>query len=153
LDDDQKRAPVTTTAPKATENINTLAVTTAAQAMKQSRTAAVQSTLYLSFALFSAVWGFLPWVGHELLVDAPVRFFFAFMLNIVTPSQGVFNLFIFVRLQYLHMRERNKDWSRLNCVKHCLQSSALLFASGQALAKVGTGVTAPNFLAFTCSLS
>jgi hypothetical protein len=133
LNDDQKESPVTTTAPKATENINTLAVTPSStgnnarkirQAMKQSRTAAVQSSLYLSFALFSAVWVFLPWMGSKLMVDAPVRFFFAFMVNIVSPSQGVFNLFIFVRLQYLHQREKNKDWSRWKCVKHCLQSSA-----------------------------
>jgi hypothetical protein len=91
--------------------------------VKQSRIAAVQSLLYVCSALFTAVWVFMPWVGNKLEVTAQWRFFFAFMVNIVSPSQGIFSLFVFVRLQYLRLRETNKDWSRLRCVKECLCSS------------------------------
>jgi hypothetical protein len=94
-----------------------------ARKIKNSRKAAVQSSLYLLSALFTAVWIFLPWLGNKLLVEARVRFFFAFMVNIVSPSQGLFNLFIFVRLQYLRLRETNQDWSRWRCVKQCLVSA------------------------------
>lgn len=93
------------------------------QKVKQSRIAAVQSLLYVCSALFTAVWVFMPWVGNKLKVEAQWRFFFAFMVNIVSPSQGIFSLFVFVRLQYLRFRETNKDWSRLRCVKECLFSS------------------------------
>jgi hypothetical protein len=91
-----------------------------ARRIRQSRTAAVQSSLYLCSALFTAVWIFLPWMGSKLQVEARTRFFFAFMVNIVSPSQGVFNLFIFVRLQYLHLRETKKGWSRMRCVYQTL---------------------------------
>jgi hypothetical protein len=87
-----------------------------ARRIRQSRTAAVQSSLYLGSALFTAVWIFLPWMGSKLMVEARTRFFFAFMVNIVSPSQGVFNLFVFVRLNYLHLRETHKEWGRLRCV-------------------------------------
>lgn len=95
-----------------------------AQRVKQSRTAAIQSSCYIVSALFTAVWTFLPWVGLKLMVKAPTRLFLATMVNTVTPSQGLFNLFIFVRLQYVHLRETNKDWSRFRCFKHCLTSPA-----------------------------
>jgi hypothetical protein len=92
--------------------------------IKQSRTAAVQSSLYVLSSLFTAVWTFMPWVGYKLLVDARVRFFFAFMVNIAVPAQGMFNLFIFVRLHYIHLRETKKEWSRIQCFRHCLFCSA-----------------------------
>jgi hypothetical protein len=91
-------------------------------AIKHSRIAAVQSILYVSSALFTAIWIFMPWVGNKLQVQSNVRFFFAFMVSIVSPSQGIFNLFIFVRLQYLRLRETNKEWCRWKCVKECLFS-------------------------------
>jgi hypothetical protein len=93
------------------------------QKVKQSRIAAVQSLLYVCSALFTAVWVFMPWVGNKLNVETQWRFFFAFMVNIVSPSQGIFSLFVFIRLQYLRLRESNKDWSQLRCVKECLFSS------------------------------
>ena len=93
------------------------------QKVKQSRIAAVQSLLYVCSALFTAVWVFMPWVGNKLDVETQWRFFFAFMVNIVSPSQGIFSLFVFVRLQYLRLRETNKDMSRWRCVKECLFSS------------------------------
>jgi hypothetical protein len=92
--------------------------------VKQSRTAAIQSSCYIVSALFTAIWTFLPWVGLKLMVEAPTRLFLATMVNTVTPSQGIFNLFIFVRLQYVHLRETKKDWSRFRCFKHCLSSPA-----------------------------
>jgi hypothetical protein len=95
-----------------------------ARRIKQSRTAAVQSSCYVLSALFTAVWTFLPWVGYKMLVESRVRFFFAFMVNIAVPAQGIFNLFIFVRLQYVHLRETKKEWSRFRCVRHCLFSPA-----------------------------
>jgi hypothetical protein len=95
-----------------------------ARRVKQSRTAAIQSSCYIVSALFTAVWTFLPWVGLKLMVKAPTRLFLATMVNTVTPSQGLFNLFIFVRLQYVHLRETKKDWSRFRCCKHCLSSPA-----------------------------
>lgn len=94
-----------------------------ANAVKYSRVAAVQSLLYVSSALFTAIWIFMPWVGNKLQVEASARFFFAFMVNLVSPSQGMFNLFVFVRLHYLRLRETNEDWSRWKCVKECLFSA------------------------------
>jgi hypothetical protein len=95
-----------------------------AQKIKQSRTAAVQSSLYCGSALFTAVWLFLLWLSGKLLVRARVYFFFGVMASIVVPSQGIFNLFIFVRLQYLQLRATNQDWNRWRCVKQCLFSAA-----------------------------
>lgn len=95
----------------------------ASRNVKKSRIAAVQSGLYVASAFFTAIWIFMPWLGSKLGVQTQWRFFFAFMVNIVSPSQGLFSLFVFVRLQYLRLRESNKDWSRLRCVKHCLFSS------------------------------
>lgn len=89
---------------------------------RSSRVAAVQSILYVSTAFFTTVWVFMPWVGYKLRVSTEWRFFFAFMVNIVNPFQGVFNLFIFVRLQYHRLRVTETDWSRLQCVKFCLFS-------------------------------
>ena len=88
-----------------------------------SRIAAVQGCLYSFSALFTAVWVFLPWVGFKLQVEAPTRFFFAFMLCLLAGSQGTFNLFIFVRVQYLRLREQNGEWTRLMCIRQCLLSS------------------------------
>ena len=45
-----------------------------ARRIKQSRTAAVQSTCYTLSALFAAVWTFLPWVGYKWNLDVAVRF-------------------------------------------------------------------------------
>jgi hypothetical protein len=95
-----------------------------AQKLKQSRTAAVQSSLYCGSALFTAVWIFLIWLFRYIMVKARVYFFLALMVNIVLPSQGMFNLFIFVRLQYLKLRATNQDWNRLRCIKQCLFSAA-----------------------------
>ena len=95
----------------------------ASRNIKKSRIAAVQSGLYVASAFFTAIWIFMPWLGSKLGVQTQWRFFFAFMANIVSPSQGLFSLFVFVRLQYLRLRESNKDWSRLKCVKYCLFSS------------------------------
>jgi hypothetical protein len=93
------------------------------QKIKQSRIAAVQGLLYVSSAFFTAVWIFMPWLGVQLQVNTHWRFFFAFMVSIVSPSQGLFSLFIFVRLQYLRYRNTNKEWSRWKCVKQCLFTS------------------------------
>jgi hypothetical protein len=93
--------------------------------LKQSRMAATQSSCYICSVLFLAVWTFFPWVGYKLQVAAPMRFFFAFMTNAVGPAQGFLNLLIFVRLQYVHLRETKKnDWSRIRCFRHSLFSSA-----------------------------
>jgi hypothetical protein len=109
------------TAPPSTSGGRERAANT--NSIRKSRIAAVQSSLYVSSAFFTAMWIFMPWVGNKLQVQTHWRFFFAFMVNIVSPSQGLFNLFVFVRLQYLRLRDTNKDWSRLKCVWHCLFSS------------------------------
>jgi hypothetical protein len=95
-----------------------------AQKLKQSRTAAVQSSLFCGLALFTAVWLFLIWLFRKFMVLIRVYFFMALLVNIVLPSQGIFNLFIFVRLQYLKLRATNQDWNRLRCIKQCLFSAA-----------------------------
>ena len=89
---------------------------------KNSRVAAVQGTLYITSALFTAFWIFMPWLGYKLQVGSGWRFFFAMMTNIATPSQGIFNLLLFVRIYYLRLRETNPDWSRWKCFKTCLFS-------------------------------
>jgi hypothetical protein len=92
--------------------------------IKNSRIAAIQSTLYITSALFTAFWIFMPWVSYKLQVRTSWRFFFALMANIASPSQGVFNLFLYVRTQYLRLRETNPEWNRWKCVKTCLFSSS-----------------------------
>jgi hypothetical protein len=98
--------------------------------MKQSRTAAVQSSLYCGSAFFTTMWLFLVWLSGKLWVlsitsvKTPMFVFLALMVNIVLPSQGIFNLFIFVRLQYLQLRANNHDWNRWRCVKQCMLSAA-----------------------------
>jgi hypothetical protein len=90
--------------------------------LKHSRVAAIQSMLYIGSALFTAIWSFLPWLGSRFQLNPTCEYFFAFMSGIVYPLQGVFNLFVYVRLQYLELRESRKDWSRFKCVKQCLIS-------------------------------
>jgi hypothetical protein len=87
-----------------------------------SRAASVQCILYVSSAFFTAIWIWLPWLGSKLGVDLKWRFFFAFMVNIVNPLQGVFNLFVFIRIQYLNLRRTEPEWSRLQCLKVCFFS-------------------------------
>ena len=110
------------TEPSSTFTLNSARETK--KKIKQSRIAAVQGCLYSTSALFTAVWVFLPWVGFKLKVETPTRFFFAFMLNSMATSQGTFNLYIFTRVQYIRLRETNKDWSRWKCIKQCLFSAA-----------------------------
>jgi hypothetical protein len=95
-----------------------------AEKRKQSRTAAVQSSLYCGSALFTAVWLFLIWLWAKFMLQVRVYFFLALMGSIVGPSQGMFNLFIFVRLHYLQLRATNQDWNRRRCIKQCLFSVA-----------------------------
>jgi hypothetical protein len=92
--------------------------------IQASRIAAVQSGLYSFFALFSSIWTFMPWVSYKFGAPTKVRVAYAFMAGVVPHLQGLFNLFIFVRLQYNHLRETEKEWSRLKCVMHCLTSPA-----------------------------
>lgn len=87
-----------------------------------SRIAAVQSSLYVASAFFTAIWIFLNWLAIRMGVSLEWKFFFAFMTSIVSPSQGVFNLFVFIRLQYLRLRRRESSWSRRRCIMHCLFS-------------------------------
>jgi hypothetical protein len=93
-----------------------------AVAVPKSQTAAVQSCLYVASAFFTAIWIFLPWLGIRLGVSPEWKFFFGFMVSIVSPSQGVFNLFVFVRLQYQRLRRKESDWSRWKCMVQCLFS-------------------------------
>ena len=90
--------------------------------IRVSRIAAIQCLLYVSTALFTTVWSVMPWVGKKLHVDAPWRFFFAFMFNIFNPLQAFFTLIIFIRLQYLRLRVMEPSWSRVQCLKYCLFS-------------------------------
>ena len=92
--------------------------------IKNSRIAAVQSTLYITSALFTAFWILMPWVAYKLKVRSSWRFFFAWMVNIASPSQGIFNLFLYVRIHYSRLRETNPEWNRWKCVKTCLFSSS-----------------------------
>jgi hypothetical protein len=92
--------------------------------IQASRIAAVQCGLYCFFALFAAIFGFLPWVGWKIGAPTKVRVSYTFMSGVFPHLQGFFNLFIFVRLQYNHLRETEKEWSRLKCIIHCLTSPA-----------------------------
>lgn len=92
--------------------------------IKNSRIAAIQSTLYITSALFTAFWIFMPWVSYKLKIRASWRFFFALMVNIASPSQGIFNLFLYVRIHYSRLRETNPEWNRWKCIKTCLFSSS-----------------------------
>ena len=88
---------------------------------KISRIAAFQSFLFCSSTFFVAFWVFMPWVAIKINATKNAIFFFAFMINIVNPSQGLFNLFIIVRIQYKRLRAKEK-WSRLKCIRNCLFS-------------------------------
>jgi hypothetical protein len=92
--------------------------------IQASRIAAVQSGLYCFSTLFTAIWIFMPWLGWKIGSPTKVRVWYTFMACVVPNLQGLFNLFIFVRLQYNHLRETEKEWSRLKCVIHCLTSPA-----------------------------
>ena len=92
--------------------------------IKDSRVAGIQSTLYITSALFTAFWILMPWVSHKLQLPSSWRFFFAFMANIASPSQGIFNLLLYVRIPYSRLRATNPDWNRWKCVKICLFSSS-----------------------------
>lgn len=94
----------------------------ARRSYKTSRVAAVQCLLYVLTALLTTVWSVMPWIGKKAHVESQWRFFFAFMLNIINPSQGVFNLIIYVRLQYLRLRATKPEWSRHQCARFCLFS-------------------------------
>jgi hypothetical protein len=110
------------------EHINATTVRTVAhtpeprRTVKTSRIAAVQCLLYVSTALLTTVWTVMPWIGKKMGVATRVRFFFAFMVNIFNPAQGMFNLIIFMRLQYLRLRATEPEWSRFRCIKFCLFS-------------------------------
>jgi hypothetical protein len=92
--------------------------------IQASRIAAVQSGLYCFSTLFTAIWIFMPWLGWKIGSPTKVRVWYTFMACVVPNLQGLFNLFIFVRLQYNHLRETEKEWSRLKCIIHCLTSPA-----------------------------
>ena len=88
---------------------------------KLSRIAAFQSFLFCSSTFFVAFWSFMPWIAIKIKASTTAFFFFAFMVNIVNPSQGIFNLFIIVRIHYKRLRTKEK-WSRLKCIQKCLFS-------------------------------
>jgi hypothetical protein len=88
---------------------------------KLSRTAASQSLLFCSSTFFVAFWVFMPWVAIKIRATENAIFFFAFMVNIVNPSQGIFNLFIIVRLHYKRLRTAG-NLSRRECIRKCLFS-------------------------------
>lgn len=92
--------------------------------VKASRVAAVQSSLYCIVIFFTAIWIFLPWLGYKMRAETKTRVFLAFMCNTMAHAQGIFNLFIFVRLQYNRLRETEREWSRLKCIGFCLSSPA-----------------------------
>jgi hypothetical protein len=89
--------------------------------VRLSRIAAFQSLLFCSSTFFVAFWIFMPWVAVKIQASEKSIFFIAVMVNIVNPSQGMFNLFIMVRLQYNRLRTVEK-WSRFQCVKTCIFS-------------------------------
>ena len=86
-----------------------------------SRTAAFQSFLFCSSTFFVAFWVFMPWIALKINATETATFFFTFMVNIVNPSQGIFNLYIIVRLHYKRLR-MTENWSRLKCIRKCLFS-------------------------------
>jgi hypothetical protein len=90
--------------------------------VRLSRIAAFQSLLFCSSTLFVAFWIFMPWVAVKIHASEKSIFFIIVMLNIVNASQGMFNLFIMVRLQYNRLRTVEK-WSRLRAIKTCIFST------------------------------
>jgi hypothetical protein len=92
---------------------------------KASRTAATQSILYVSSAGFTVVWIFLPFFFYQLRLPNGWLFFSVLMYSAFAPLQGVFNLMIFVRPEYLRLRTSRRDFSPLRCVRSCLFSPDL----------------------------
>jgi hypothetical protein len=92
--------------------------------VRASRVAAVQSGLYCFATFMTAVWAFVPWLGWKIGSPTKIRVFYAFMSGFVAHLQGVFNLYIFVRLQFNRIRQTERDWNWLKCVIHCLTSPA-----------------------------
>jgi hypothetical protein len=118
---------------KSMDRSSEIASRTGSQALRQrssgrlaraSRVAAVQSGLYCTATFMRALWSFVPWLGWKVGAPTKVRVFYAFMSCFVAHLQGVFNLYIFVRLQFNHLRKTERDWSWLKCVLHCLTSPA-----------------------------
>ena len=90
-------------------------------AASKSRIAAYQSFLYCTATFFVAVWVFLPWVSERVEANRNTLYFFSVMTNLINPSQGIFNLFIYVRLEYIRLRTKEK-FSRYESFKICLFS-------------------------------
>jgi hypothetical protein len=95
------------------------------QSAKASRTAATQSILYVSSAGFTVVWIFLPFFFYKLGLPNGWLFFSVLMYSAFAPLQGVFNLMIFVRPEYLRLRGSRRDLGPLQCVRSCLFSPDL----------------------------
>jgi hypothetical protein len=93
------------------------------QSAKPSRTASTQSILYVSSAGFTVVWIFPPFICYKLGLSNDWLFASLLMITAVAPLQGVFNLMIFVRLEYLRLRR--EGLSRLKCIRSCLFSPDL----------------------------
>jgi hypothetical protein len=92
---------------------------------KASRTACTQSILYVSAAGFTIVWTFLSVLSYHLRLSTAMRFFAVLMVSLFYPMQGVFNLMIYVRLEYLRLRASRRDLSRIKCIRSCLFSPDL----------------------------
>mmetsp|Transcript_30011 Transcript_30011/g.49567 ORF Transcript_30011/g.49567 Transcript_30011/m.49567 type:complete len:261 (-) Transcript_30011:316-1098(-) len=83
----------------------------------QSRATLYRSMLYVSFTFFTAIWSFLPWWGNKVQVSRLFRLFFASMAQIFIPTQGVFNLFVYVRPRYLRLSSENPEWSWFKAIR------------------------------------
>ena len=64
---------------------------------RKSKSAAIQSSLYVLASLFSFIWTLMPYVGFHLDANLTWRYFFRFMVCFFYPLQGFFNFFIFIR--------------------------------------------------------
>jgi hypothetical protein len=95
-----------------------------ARKSKTSRLAAVQSTLFCSATFVPAFVLCVPWLGFKIGdPSARANLVFAFLLQYLLATQGIFNLLIYIRPSYNRLRKNTSEWSRSKCLWACLFSS------------------------------
>jgi hypothetical protein len=94
----------------------------AQQKAKHSRVAACQSTLYCCATLVPFLVLSLPWFGTMFHASPYTATVFLFLLQYLLPTQGIFNLLIYMRPPYKRLRETKPEWSRTKCFRICLFS-------------------------------
>jgi hypothetical protein len=99
-------------------------VSTTSKAKKASQVAAWQSTLYCAAVLVPTIVISLPWFAPIMGASDGGQMVCNVLVQYLLATQGIFNLFIYIRPAYKRLRESaDNSWSRLQCLSISLFSS------------------------------